>query len=73
MFSYIRRLGPFWVKTFEFQYFFFFGGGGGRRGVKNNEKKFLWIILGGHHITGLFFGVISMHFSIDYSYDQCTE
>ena len=32
----------------------------------------LWIFLGGHHIIGLYLGVISMHFMV-FSYGKGTE
>ena len=68
IFSYIRRLGPFWVHIlslfgFFFVLFFFFGGGG-----QKNEKfwgmKILWIYFWDHHKIGLNLGVISMHFRV---------
>ena len=55
--SYIRRLWPFiLVRNFEFQYFFFLGGGGGVQKRMNMflSMKILWIIIGGHHIIGLY-------------------
>ena len=63
IFSYIRRLGSFFlVKNFEFQYFLGF-----------SEKmifwgmKILWIFFflgGGHHKIGLYLGIISLHFRV---------
>ena len=61
IFTYIRRLGPFFgVQNFEFQYFFLvfrkmniFGG-----------MKILWIFFGGHKKIGLYLGVISMQFMV---------
>ena len=51
IFSYIRRLGPFFgVQNFEFQYYYFFflGGGGGFRKMSIFLGKILWIFfLGG--------------------------
>ena len=58
IFSYIRRLGPFFgVQNFEFQYF---------RGFQKNEyfwgyEDFVDILLD-HYKIGLDLGVISMHF-----------
>ena len=62
IFSYIRRLGPFfWGQIFEFQYFL---------GFSEKLKTFwgmniLWIFfLGGHPKIGLVLGVISMYFRV---------
>ena len=54
IFSYLRRLGPFWgIQKFEFQYLFFFSRGGGGGGVRKmnifGDMKILWIFFGGHH------------------------
>ena len=58
IFSYIRRLGPFFgVQNFEFQYFW---------GFQKND--YFWgyedfvDIFWGHHKIGLYLGVISMLF-----------
>ena len=72
IFSYIRRLGPFFgVQNFEFQYFFLFlffffgwGWGVGFRKMIFWNMKILLIFFGGHHKIGLYFGVISMHFRV---------
>ena len=58
IFSYIRRLGPFFlVQIFELQYFL---------GVSENEYFFGYLdfldIFWGHQKIGLVLGVISMHF-----------
>ena len=59
MFSYIRRLGSFFVgfKIWNFNIFGVF---------QKNEyfwgMKTLWICFWGHHKIGLYLGVISMHF-----------
>ena len=64
IFSYIRRLGPFfWGQIFEFQYFL---------GFSEKLKTFwgmniLWIFFGGgggHPKIGLVLGVISMYFRV---------
>ena len=63
IFSYIRRLGSFFVvQKFEFQYLFIFFFGGG--GVQKNDYYCGMTILGGHHKIGLYLGVISMQFRI---------
>ena len=60
IFSYIRRLGSFFVvQNFEFQYFWGF----------QKNKYFLGYedfvdIFWGHHKIGLYLGVISMHFRV---------
>ena len=56
IFSYIRRLGSFFlVQNFEFHYFFDF---------QKNEyflgMNILWIFLRGHHKIGLYLRVISI-------------
>ena len=60
IFSYIRRLGPFFlVQNFEFQYFL---------GFQKNKYFFgsddFVDIFYGHRKIGLYLGVISMHFRV---------
>ena len=60
IFSYKRRLGPFFgFKILNFNIFVFF-----RKINILGGKKILWIFLGGHHKIGLYLGVISMHFRV---------
>ena len=55
---------------FFFFFFFFLGGGGGGRGHPSSKlnmlryMKILWVFLGRHCKTGLFFELISMHFRL---------
>ena len=61
VFSYMRRLGPFFgVQNFEFRYFFWVF----RKINIFLGMKILWIFFGGHHKIGLYLEVISMHFTI---------
>ena len=61
IFSYIRRLGPFfWVQNFEFRYFL----GVFRKINIFLGMKILWIFFGGHHRIGLYLEVISMNFKV---------
>ena len=61
IFSYIRRLGPFFLgQNFEFQYFL----GGFQKKNIFLGLKILWIFFWGHHKIGLYLGVISMHFKV---------
>ena len=58
IFSYIRRLGPFFlVQNFEFRYFM---------GFQKNKyfwgMRILWIFFWGLHKIGIYLEVISMHF-----------
>ena len=50
IFSYIRRLGPYWGgggHNFDFpNYYFFFGGGAFRKMIILGGMKILWIFLG---------------------------
>ena len=60
IFSYIRRLGPFfWVQILNFDIFL---------GFQKNKyflgMKILWIFFWGHHKIGLYLEVISMHFKV---------
>ena len=58
IFSYIRRLGPFFrVQNFEFQYFLGFS----EKLILFLGMKILWIFFWGHHKIGLCLEVISMH------------
>ena len=61
-FSYVRRIGSFFVgggQKFEFQHF---------GGFSENEYflgyEDLWIFFGEHLKIGLYLGVISMHFRV---------
>ena len=57
IFSYIRRLGSFFLfKILDSTFFWIFR--------KFLGKKILWIFLGVHHKIELYSGVISMHFRV---------
>ena len=69
IFSYIRRLRPFFGSKFEFQYLFIFyfffclGGGGVRKMIYFWDRRFCGYFGGGggRHKIGLVLGVISMY------------
>ena len=60
IFSYIRRLGPFFLgQIFEFQYFLVF-----RKMNIFWGMNILWIFFRGHPKIGLVLGVIFMYFRV---------